>query len=71
MNTARQPLAKPTQLLLVADAWCNAKSVCDAVAQEIEHPANVFVVSPALEHSGTTTQQTTTSTYTNTTIPGY
>jgi hypothetical protein len=32
----------------VADAWCDAKSVCDAVAQEIEHPAKVFVVSPAL-----------------------
>jgi hypothetical protein len=48
MNAARQPLPEPTELLLVADAWCDAKSVCDAVAQEIEHRANVFVVSPAL-----------------------
>jgi hypothetical protein len=41
MNAARQPLPEPTELLLVADAWCDAKSLCDAVAQEIEHPANV------------------------------
>jgi hypothetical protein len=39
MNAARQPLPEPIELLLVADAWCDAKSVCDAVAQEIEHPA--------------------------------
>jgi hypothetical protein len=48
MNAANQPLPEPTKLLLVADAWCDAKSVCDAVAQEIGHPAKVFVVSPAL-----------------------
>jgi hypothetical protein len=48
MNAARQPPPQPTQLLLVADAWCEAKSVCEAVAQEIEQPAKVFVVSPAL-----------------------
>jgi hypothetical protein len=48
MNAARQPLNEPTALLLVADAWCDAKSVCEAVAQEIGHPAKVFVVSPAL-----------------------
>jgi hypothetical protein len=48
MNAARQPLPEPTELLLVADAWWGAKSVCDTVARENEHPANVFVVSPAL-----------------------
>jgi hypothetical protein len=48
MNAAHAPLSGRTELLLVADGWCDAKGVCDAVAQEIGHPANVFVVSPAL-----------------------
>jgi hypothetical protein len=32
----------------VADAWHDAKSVCEAVAQEVGHRANVFVLTPAL-----------------------
>jgi hypothetical protein len=36
-------------LLLVADAWCDAKSMCKHVSDAIlDRPANVFVVSPAL-----------------------
>ena len=45
MSAARQPLPEPTEL--VADGWCDAESLSGAVAQEIEHPAKVFVVRPA------------------------
>lgn len=51
MNTtaAPEPLAQAGSLLLVADAWCDAKSMCKHVSDAIlDRPANVFVVSPAL-----------------------
>lgn len=48
-TAAAEPLPQRTSLLLVADAWCDAKSMCTHVSDAIrDRPANVFVVSPAL-----------------------
>ena len=47
--SAAEPLPQTLSLLLVADAWCDAKSMCKHVSSAIlDRPANVFVVSPAL-----------------------
>jgi hypothetical protein len=46
---AREPLPRTTSLLLVADAWCDGKSMCKFVSDAIlDRRATVFVVSPAL-----------------------
>ena len=46
---AAEPLPRTPSLLLVADAWCEAKWMCPHVSDAIlDRPANVFVISPAL-----------------------
>jgi hypothetical protein len=48
MKAARRPYPSPRSSSLWPMRGMTRESVCEAVAQEIEHPAKVFVVSPAL-----------------------
>ena len=50
MMNSRNVVRQTIQLLVVADTWCDTRSVCDQVWQTIEdrRQGRIFVVSPAL-----------------------